>query len=192
MENKIDSILKFLKEIELLKTVTRHSWTSSGRQESVAEHSWRMAILSFILEEEFPDLDMKRIIEMILIHDIGEAYDGDYPAFRDQPKNKLEMEKKAVKKIISNLPNNLQNKIMGLWTEYNECKTQEARLAKALDKIEVLIQHNEADIKTWEPEEYEANITHGKEYMNFNDFIKKFRERVDKQTIEKIKNNTKP
>ena len=191
MQTKIKNILKFLKEIELLKSVTRHSWTSSGRQESVAEHSWRMAILAMVIEDKFPKLDIRKVIEMILIHDFGEAHDGDYPAFKDQPQNKLDIEKKSVKKIIESLPEKLQVKIMNLWKEYNECKTDEAKLAKALAKLEVLIQHNEADISTWEPEEYEYNLVHGSKYMNFNKFIKEFRKVVDEQTKEKISKNKK-
>ena len=191
MQTKIKNILKFLKEIELLKSVTRHSWTSSGRQESVAEHSWRMAVFAMALEEEFPDFNMKKVIEMTLIHDLGEAHDGDHPAFKKQPKNKLEIEEKSVKKIIEPLSERLQLKIFNLWKEYNECKTDEARLAKALDKLEVLIQHNEADISTWDPEEYEFSLIYGLKYMDFNNFIKEFRQIVDKQTKEKISNSNK-
>jgi len=185
-KKKIFNILKFLKEVELLKSITRHSWTSSWRQESVAEHSWRMAIMVIVLEDEFPDLNIKRVLELTLIHDFWEAYEWDSPAFKEQPKNKLEVEKNAIIKITASLSKNMQDKIMWLWKEYNECKTKEAQLAKALDKLEVLIQHNEADISTWEKEEYEYNLIHGMEYMKFNEFIEKFREIVDNQTKEKV------
>jgi putative hydrolase of HD superfamily len=69
MQKKIINIIKFLNEIELLKSITRHSWMSSGRQESVAEHSWRMAIMAMALENEFPDIDIKRVMEITLVHD---------------------------------------------------------------------------------------------------------------------------
>ncbi|MBW2981828.1 HD domain-containing protein [Candidatus Woesearchaeota archaeon] len=187
MSEKILNILKFLNEIEKLKSVTRHSWTSSGRQESVPEHSWRMAVFAMVLEKEFPEINMQRVMELSIVHDFGEIYDGDIPAFKPDP-NKLEREEKAIKKLVQSLPAETQKKIIDLWKEYNECKTPESKLVKALDKLETLIQHNSVDIPTWAKIEKEFNLTYGKEFMNFHSFIKEFRKIVDKQTSEKIKN----
>ncbi len=189
MEKRALNILKFLNELERLKSVTRHSWTSSGRQESVAEHSWRMVVMAMVLEDEFPKVNIGRVIEMVAVHDFGEIYDGDTPAFTSDP-NKLEREKAAIKKLVSSLNFDLQQKIIGLWDEYNKCETQEAKLAKALDKLEVLIQHNEADLSTWIPHEYEFNLIYGKEFTEFDEFIKIFRKLVDSQT--KLKISEKP
>ena len=186
MQQKILNILKFLKDVELLKSVTRHSWTSSGRQESVAEHSWRLAVMAIVLEEEFPQVDIKKVIEMVIIHDFGEVYEGDFPAFQKQPSNKAKIEKRAVKKLVEPLALNVQNKIVELSNEFHECKTPEAKLARALDKLEVLIQHNEADLSTWVPKEYTYNLTCSRKYMGFHKFIKKFRKIIDKQTKEKV------
>ncbi len=91
MQEKILNILKFLNEVEKLKSVTRHSWTSSGRQESVPEHSWRMAVFALALEKEFPEINIQRVIELAVVHDFGEIYEGDTPAFKENP-NKLEKE----------------------------------------------------------------------------------------------------
>lgn len=186
MEEKIKNILTFLKDIELLKSVTRHSWTSSGRHESVAEHSWRMAIMAMAFEKEFPNINISKVIEMVLIHDWGEIYDGDTPAFEKQPENKLELEEKAVRKLVQPLDKEHQEKFINLWKEYNACETQEAKLAKALDKLEVIMQHNEADLSTWIPIEYEFNLNCAREYMEFNEFIKAFRAVLDEQTRKKI------
>ena len=73
--------LEFLGVLEKLKCNTRHSWTSSGRHESVAEHSWMISIMALLLKNEFPDLDMQKVLTMCLIHDWGEAITGDIPAF---------------------------------------------------------------------------------------------------------------
>lgn len=186
MEEKILNILKFLKEIEKLKSVTRHSWTSSGRQESVPEHSWRMAVMALALEKEFPEINIKRVIELAIVHDFGEAYEGDTPAFLENP-NKLEKEEKAIKELIKSLSEDTQNKIINLWKEYNGCKTNEAKLAKALDKLEVLIQHNESDPAKWLKDEGEFNLKYGKEFTDFHHFTKAFRKIVDRQTMEKIR-----
>lgn len=185
MKQKIKNIISFLNDVERLKSVTRHSWTSTGRQESVPEHCWRMALMAMILKENFPDTDIARVMEMCLIHDFGEVYDGDIPAFLKNSEHKL-VEEKAVKKVVGPLSQNLQNKIISLYQEFEDCVTPEAKLAQAIDKLEVLIQHNEADISTWLPKEYELNLTHGLEYNQYNDFIKSFRNIVDQITRDKF------
>lgn len=185
MEQKIENIISFLNDIERLKSVTRHSWTSTGRQESVPEHCWRMALMTMILKEYFPDVDIARVMEMCLIHDFGEVYDGDTPAFLKNSEHKLS-EEKAMKRVVEPLSKNLQNKIIDLYQEFEDCVTPEAKLSKAIDKLEVLIQHNEADISTWIQKEYELNLTHGLEYNQYSDFIKIFRNIVDQMTKDKI------
>lgn len=186
-EQKIKNILKFLHDIERLKFSTRHSWMSDGRRESVAEHSWRVTVMALVLAEEFPKINISKVIEMLLVHDFGEVYDGDTPAFRvKDPKKKIIKEKKSIKKLVKPLSKNLQKKIISLCAEFNKAKTREAKLAKALDKLEVLFQHDEADISTWLKKEYKLNLTHGQKYMGFHEFIKNFREVVDDKTKEKI------
>ena len=74
-------LLKILNVAEKLKCNTRHCYTSSGRHESVAEHCWRTALMAMLLESEFPQADMNKVIKMILIHDLGEAFTGDIPCF---------------------------------------------------------------------------------------------------------------
>ncbi len=186
MQDKFENIINFLNRAELVKSVLRHSWTSSGRQESSAEHSWRLAILAMVLDDEFCDLDMRKVIEMVLIHDLGEAYAGDYPAFKEMPKDKYKLERDSLVKVVNPLSLKLQNKIISLWEEFHQCKTKEAKFAMALDKIEAVIQHNEADIDTWEPEEYNVNLIYGDDHMKHNDFLVKLREAVKKQTQDKI------
>ena len=79
MEN-INGVIEFIKEIENLKSVTRTAWTKTGRRESTAEHSWRLAMLLMLLDEDFKDVDINKAIKMSLIHDLGELYDGDISA----------------------------------------------------------------------------------------------------------------
>jgi putative hydrolase of HD superfamily len=130
---------------------------------------------------------MRKVLEMCLIHDFGEAYEGDHPAFNKQPDDKVSIEERAVLKIVEPLPKKMQHKTLNIWKEYEDCQTEEAKLVKALDKLEVLIQHNEADISTWDPKEYTYNLIHGLKYMDFNTFIQDFRKVVDEQTREKVK-----
>ena len=78
-------LLETLAVAERLKDATRHCYTSGGRHESVAEHSWRAALMAFLMKEElaaeFPEADMDKVIRMCLIHDLGEAFTGDIPTF---------------------------------------------------------------------------------------------------------------
>ena len=79
-EERLDRYLAFIKETELLKNVLRTAWGSAGRQESTAEHSWRLALFAALMLGEYPELDGKRVLLMCLIHDLGELYDGDISA----------------------------------------------------------------------------------------------------------------
>ncbi len=76
-----EKLLEALHTAEKLKDTTRHCYTSKGRHESVAEHSWRIALMAFWLRDEFPQADMDKVIRMCLIHDLGECFTGDIPAF---------------------------------------------------------------------------------------------------------------
>ena len=76
-----EKLLEALHTAEKLKDTTRHCYTSQGRHESVAEHSWRIALMALWLRDEFPQADMGKVIRMCLIHDLGECFTGDIPAF---------------------------------------------------------------------------------------------------------------
>ena len=74
-------LLAALHTAEKLKDTTRHCYTSGGRHESVAEHSWRIALMAFFLQDEFPELEINKVSRMCLIHDLGECFTGDIPTF---------------------------------------------------------------------------------------------------------------
>ena len=145
---------------ERMKCNTRHSWTSSGRHESVAEHSWRLCLMAYFVRDEFPDADMDKVLKMCLVHDIGEAFTGDIPSF-SKTKSDEEAESDAVGRFISSLPEPYRTELTQLFSEMESLSTREARIYKALDKMEAIIQHNEADVSTWLPLEYDLNLTYG-------------------------------
>ncbi|MDL2227085.1 HD domain-containing protein, partial [Deltaproteobacteria bacterium OttesenSCG-928-M10] len=72
--------LEFIQKAESLKSTLRSAHTAAGRRESTAEHTWRLALLAMVLEDDFPDLDWHRILKLCLVHDLGEAIGGDIPA----------------------------------------------------------------------------------------------------------------
>lgn len=184
--NNIDKVIRFIKEIENLKSVTRTAWTKTGRRESTAEHSWRLAMLLMVLREDFKDLDIDKAIKMSLVHDLGELYDGDISAkLQNDNDNKAEMEEKAMRRMLTILPENLAENIYDLWKEYNECSTKEAKLVKAMDKLETIVQHNQGN----NPEDfdYEFNLQYGKQYFMDNEILEYMRYIIDEDTKESIK-----
>lgn len=160
MTEQLQSVIKVLKLAERLKFELRHSYTSSGRQESVAEHTWRMSLMAVLIESLLPQkVDTARLLKMIIIHDLVEAEAKDISAL-DVLRNpgikiqKVENEKKAIENLRLLLKETNGQEIYDLFYEFENKNTYESRVANALDKLEVQLQHNDADISTWEEIEY--------------------------------------
>jgi putative hydrolase of HD superfamily len=186
MKEEMINILNFLKKIEKLKSITRHSKTSSGRRESSAEHSWRMAIMTILFYKYFPDIDILKVIKMCLYHDLGEILEGDIPAFYKN-NNDEEHEYDNLMKLFEDINLDIKDEILEIVNEFNKQDSEEAKLATAIDKLEGIIQHNEADINTWIKKEYQFNMEYAINETQYNDFLKEFREVVREVTIGKIK-----
>lgn len=179
--NKINQTIEFIKEIEGLKSVTRTAWTKTGRRESTAEHSWKLAMLLMVLEEDFKDVDINKAIKMSLVHDLGELYDGDISAkLQSSDDNKSQIEERAMRRMLTTLPESLGEKIYDLWKEYNECSTKEAKLVKAMDKLETIVQHNQG--KNPDDFDYEFNLKYGSQYFEDNGKLKLMRNIIDEDT----------
>ena len=181
-------LLEFLAMAEKLKCNTRHSYTSSGRHESVAEHSFRLALMAYMVSDEVPEIDTDKVIRMCLIHDLGEAITGDIPSFEKTDSDEA-AEDSAVSGFVNQLPEYWKKQLGEMYSEMNELKTPEAKLYKALDKLEAVMQHNEADISTWLPLEYELQLTYGTEECSFNEYINSLRDEVKSVSERKIKDN---
>ncbi len=177
--------LSILHQVERLKNITRHCDTTSGRRESVAEHSWRLALMPLLLRESFPELDMDKVTRMCLIHDLGEAFTGDKPAFEKTEADSLE-EKAAYRQWLATLPPALSATMHALLSEMEALETPEARLYKALDRMEALIQHNEADLSGWLPLEYDLQQTYGWENCTHDPRLMSLREEILQETLAKI------
>lgn len=168
-----------------LKDMTRHSWTRGGRQESVADHSFHMASMAYFVQNRFPEADMKKIYEMCMLHDMGEAFTGDIPAF-EKMKDHEAREKEQIRRWVDSLPEAYREKTRALFEEMEALETPEARIVKALDKLEAVIQHNEADLSTWLELEYELNQVYGAEYTKFDDFLESVRRQAAADTRKKL------
>lgn len=177
--------LYFLSLLEKLKCSVRHGWTSTGRRESVAEHTFRLASAAYLLRDSFPGVDMERVLRMAVVHDWGEAVTGDIPAFYKTGED-LSAERSAVDELLSRLPKGVRDESERLFSEFETGSTAEGRLCRALDKLEAVLQHNEAPLSTWIPLEYELNLNYGfKEAEEFPS-VKALRELVREDSVRKI------
>ncbi len=178
-------LLEALSVAERLKDATRHCYTRNGRHESVAEHSWMMTLMAFFIKDEFPEADMDKVIKMCIIHDLGEAFTGDIPTFEKTEANER-TEEKLLNEWIDTLPENIRAEMTALYDEMAKRETVEAKIYKAIDGLEALIQHNISDISTWIPREYELNKTYADDKVAFSDYLKGLREEIRKDTLDKI------
>jgi len=179
------SLLEAMAVAERLKDITRHCYTKNGRHESVAEHTWMMTLMGFWLKEEFPEADMDKVIRMCIIHDLGEAFTGDIPAFEKTAENEAR-EENLLQAWVDTLPGSVSGEMTALYREMAERKTLEARLYKAIDSLEAVIQHNISDLSTWIPGEYELNKTYGEDKVEFSAYLKTLREEIRRDTLKKI------
>ncbi|MDB5150310.1 MAG: family hydrolase [Mucilaginibacter sp.] len=180
MKVEAKKILEFLHVTENLKKLIRHSWLSDGRQESVAEHTWRMSMMFLLVEPHLGvKVDSLKTLEMIIIHDIIEALVGDVPAFEqfnaETKLQKIKMETEAIDQIRLTLNNETGEKFHSLWHEFENKQTNEAKVANALDKLEAQIQHNEAGVSTWLDIEKEMLYMMQK-HVDFNEFLTVFKD----------------
>ncbi|MBE6332960.1 MAG: HD domain-containing protein [Bacteroidales bacterium] len=177
--------LDILHVAERLKDTPRHCTTSKGRVESVAEHSWRVSLMAFLLKREFPEADISKVVNMCLIHDLGECFTGDIPTFLKTDADR-DVEDSLLDRWVQTLPNGISDDMRALYAEMAEQKTLEAKLYKALDKLEAVIQHNESPIGTWAANEYELNKTYAFDVVAFSVWLTDLRNQILADTLDKI------
>lgn len=178
-------LLDILSVAERLKDATRHCYTSQGRHESVAEHSWRMSLMAYFLKDEFPEADTDKVILMCIVHDLGEAFTGDIPTF-EKTKGDEATEERLLHDWIESLPEKYAAELTALFEEMAERKTLEAQLYKAIDGLEAVIQHNESDLSTWIPREYELNKTYANDRVAFSQYLTALRQLIKEDTLDKL------
>jgi len=178
---EIGGVLEFLRAAEQLKTTYRSGWTSAGRSESVAEHTWRLCLMSMLFAGSFPDVDFAKLVKICIIHDLGEAIGGDIPAIHQVPgESKAAQEREDLLQLLRPLPERLRAEITALWDEYEAAASPEAKLAKALDKLETIMQHNQG---LNPPDfDYRFNLDYGKRHTAGHPLIETVRALLDRDT----------
>ena len=137
------------------------------------------------MNDEFPDVDIDKVVKMCVFHDMGEIFTGDIPAFEKTDSHE-DAETDALQSWVKSLPQPYADELAELYAEMDAKDTPDARLYKAIDNMEALIQHNESDISTWLPLEYELQLTYGVENCSFSEYTKALRESIAQETRDKI------
>ena len=180
-------VLDFLRAAERLKSTTRTGYTSAGQQESVAEHTWRLCLMALVLRPAFPKIDFAKLVKICIIHDLGEAIHGDVSAPEQARRaaagalaGKAEQERRDLLELLGPLPVAVRDEITALWDEYEAAESPEAKLAKGLDKLETIMQHNQglnpADF------DYRFNLDYGRKHTADNPIIAELRAMLDRET----------
>lgn len=182
---EIKELLSALHIAEKLKNTTRHSYTSGGRHESVAEHTFRTALMAYFMKDEFLDVDIDKVIKMCLIHDLGEAFTGDIPSF-NKTKADEENEKEQLYSWVDELPEPFRTEMRELYEEMEALSTAESKLYKALDGLEAVISHNEASLSTWSSNEYELNLVYAQDKCRFSPYLMELRQELKEESEKKI------
>ena len=184
---ELAGVLEFLRAAERLKSTTRTRYTSAGQQESVAEHTWRLCLMALVLRPAFPDIDFAKLVKICIIHDLGEAIHGDVSAPEQARRaaagaiaGKAEQERRDLLELLAPLPEVVRVEITALWDEYEEAQSPEAKLAKGLDKLETIMQHNQglnpADF------DYRFNLGYGRQHTADIPIIAQLRAILDRET----------
>ncbi len=175
------ALIGFLRVMARLKDAPRHCWTPGGRRESVAEHSWRVSLMAMLMKDEFPGVDIDKVVRMCLVHDIGEAITGDIPTFLKTDADRA-VEGKEVDALIGGLPEPWPEDLGALFAEMDALQTPEAKLYKALDRMEAIQSHNESGADSWLPLEYELNLTYGEREAAFSPYLSALRAEMRRET----------
>ena len=186
----VHKLLDTLHLVEALKDTTRHCYTSKGRHESVAEHSWRLVIMAYFLKDEFPEADMNKVMLMCAIHDLGEVFTGDIPTFLKTEEHE-EKERELLNNWVLSLPKPYCDELASLYKEMDEQQTLEAKIYKTVDGLEAVIQHNESDLSTWEDHEYDLQRYYAYDRVEFSPYMQELRDAIREETEKKIEEGNK-
>ena len=137
--------------------------------------------MALVLEKDFPEVNFSRLIKICIVHDLGEAIGGDIPAPEQNVScGKSSQEREDLLELMNPLPEGIRAEILSLWEEYESASTPEAKLAKALDKLETILQHNQG---LNPPEfDYRFNLGYGRKCTEGNPLIEAMRKVLDEET----------
>ena len=184
-QTDLAGLLTVLEDAGALKDTLRSGRTAQGRPESVAEHSWRLCLIAMVLAPAHPELDLARILQLCVVHDLGEVIGGDVPATEqhNDPERKSR-ERRDFLTLVQPAPAPIRDSLIALYDEYDAAETAEARFVKAIDKLETLIHHaqgaEDAGI------DFTFNLTYGRQATDPFPIVAALRSLVDVKTRRRI------
>lgn len=180
--------LRFMLEVDKLKTILRRNHTTDMRRENTAEHCWHITLFALILAEHSNvPIDIMKVLTMLLIHDIVEIDAGDTFVYDTKGfEDKAEREQKAAERIFGILPDDQHLELKKLWNEFEERKTPEARFAAALDRLNPMILNFYSDGKTWKEHSISANqaVNHNKHMAEGSIELWEFAQQLIQSSVE--------
>jgi putative hydrolase of HD superfamily len=145
--------VEFIVEIDKLKQVPRQTFTTNNsRQENSAEHSWQIALMAILLAEyaDSNEIDVFRVVKMLLIHDLVEIDAGDTFCYDDAARRgQHERELQAAERIFNLAPRDQAKTLVTLWKEFEACITPDSRFANAIDRLQPLLNNYYTKGKAW-------------------------------------------
>lgn len=175
---RLEGMIDFLQSASALKDTLRTGRTASGRQESSADHSWRLCLLVMLLADDLDNVDLARLLQLCVVHDLAEAITGDVPApCQAAADGRKEREREALRQLCAPLPEELRQRILALCAEYEAGGSPESLMAKGLDKIETMLQHligaNPLGF------DYRFNLTYGRQITDRHPLLRQLRSSLD-------------
>ncbi|WP_316015249.1 HD domain-containing protein [Roseobacter sp. HKCCA0434] len=182
--DRLTALLDFVQRAEALKDTLRSGHTAGGRRESTAEHSWRLCLMVLTFRKELHGIDLLRLLELCILHDLAEAVHGDVPATEQREgDDRAERERRALEQLTDGLPADVADRIRAAAAEYEAAATPEAIMAKGFDKIETMLQHlagaNPLDF------DYAFNVTYGRAATDRHPLLRAIRAPVEAETARR-------
>ena len=152
MTERLDQQIAFLNEADKLKTILRGTTLcDASRAENSAEHSWHLTLYALVLADQAgPEVDINRVIKMLILHDLVEIDAGDNPIFGDYDAADMEAQEQiAADRIFGLLPPDLRDDLRGIWEEFENTESPSARFAKSLDRFQPPMQNLASGGGSW-------------------------------------------
>ena len=182
LDERLKKQIDFLIEIDKVKNIFRMTYVSDkSRHENDAEHSWHLGIMAFLLSEYVKeDIDINKVMKMVLIHDLVEIYAGDTFAFDEKGHiDKYEREKECANKVFGMLPKDQEKEFHELWEEFEECETIEAQYGAMLDRLQPLLLNYATEGGSWREHKISAEQIYKRNEITFNKGPKEFQDIIN-------------
>lgn len=151
-DERLAQQVAFLTEADKLKTILRRTPITDGsRPENSAEHSWHLVLAAMTLAEYAPpDVGLRRVLELVTVHDLVEIDAGDTFAYDAAAyETKAARELAAAERIFGLLPADQASWFRACWDEFETNQTIEAKYANALDRLQALLQNMKSGGGSW-------------------------------------------